>query len=92
MPADGATSLPKKDGPAIKMDPKDHEQLSSTGNSADARAYRKEISDLLKDGKWRDALAKEIKDVRRVAGRKYNEAIREMLEYAKCLGKHGLLK
>jgi hypothetical protein len=43
-------------------------------------------------GSRRDALAKEIKDVRRVAGSKYNKGIQEMLEYAKCLGKHGLLK
>ena len=31
-------------------------------------------------------MAKEIKDVRRVAGKKYNQAVIEMLEYAKKLG------
>jgi hypothetical protein len=92
MPADGATSLPKKDGPAIKMDPLDHKKTSSNGQRAGHEAYIESVADLLKEGKWRDALAKEIKDVRRVAGKKYNEAIREMMEYAKCLGKHGLLK
>lgn len=42
-------------------------------------------------------MALEVRDVRRVAaevgdGRKYNEATLEMLEYFKCLQKHGLLR
>jgi hypothetical protein len=42
-------------------------------------------------------LAKEINDVRKIARKagdpkKYNEAMMEMLEYFKCLGKNGLLK
>ena len=39
----------------------------------------------------------EIRDIRRVATeagdpKKYNQAIKEMLAYFKCLEKHGLLK
>ena len=41
-------------------------------------------------------MAKEIRDIRQVAKnindpKKYNEAIREMLEYFKCLQKNNLL-
>jgi hypothetical protein len=59
--------------------------------------YREKIADLLKQGKWREAMTEEIKDIRRVARdtakepRKYNEASLEMLEYFKCLEKNGLL-
>ena len=58
--------------------------------------YREELADLLEDEKWRDTMAKEIKDARRVAReindpKKYNEAMQEMLAYFKCLEKHGLL-
>jgi uncharacterized Zn-binding protein involved in type VI secretion len=92
MPADSTTKLPKNDGPAVKVDKTDHRETKSWGRGNKAIKYRKEIGDLLKKGKWREALAKEIKDLRRVAGKKYNEGTKEMLEYAKCLGKHGLLK
>jgi hypothetical protein len=34
----------------------------------------------------RTAVAIEIKDVRKIAGTKYNEAIREMLDYMRQLG------
>jgi hypothetical protein len=52
---------------------------------------------LIAQGKWREAMALEISDVRKIArksgdARKYNEAMLEMLEYFKCLGKNGLLK
>ena len=46
---------------------------------------------MIKDDRMRDAMAAEIRDVRRVAKesgdqRKYNEAIFEMLDYAKNIG------
>ncbi|NHZ94012.1 hypothetical protein F2P45_34260 [Massilia sp. CCM 8733] len=49
------------------------------------------------NGEWRKAMRIEIDDVRRVAREAgepkiYNEAMREMLEYFKCLEKNGLLK
>jgi hypothetical protein len=40
-------------------------------------------------GQMRKAMATEIKDVRRIGGRKYNRAILQMLEYAK---RNGFLK
>lgn len=97
MPADDSSPLPKKDGPAIQMDPTDHHKTSSNGrNGTEGEEYREMIANLLKDGKWREAMAVEIKDIREIAKaigdpRKYNEAMLEMLEYFKCLAKNKLL-
>lgn len=96
-PADSKSPLPKSQGPAAQMDPTDHRATSSHGHQgADGARYRAEIEALLKAGKWREAMAKEIDDLRRVAKeagdpKKYNQAIKEMLGYFKCMSKHGLL-
>ncbi len=92
------TTLDKNDGPAIQMDPKDHAKTSSNGRWGDlAEDYRSELKDMIDRKEWRKALAKEMNDVRKIARKagdpkKYNEAMMEMLEYFKCLGKNGLLK
>jgi hypothetical protein len=97
MPAKDVSPLPESTGPAIQMDPADHHETSSNGRGgAEARQFRQMIGDLLKTGNWRQAMAIEIRDVREIARsigdpRKYNEAIGEMLEYFRCLEKHGLL-
>ncbi|MCG7928915.1 MAG: hypothetical protein N0E44_02550 [Candidatus Thiodiazotropha lotti] len=84
--------LDPKDGPAVKVKPKTHSETSSSGNTPDAIEYREEISDLLDQGKWRDAMAKEIKDLRRASKKvegdatNYNEGIQQMLDYAKDKG------
>lgn len=96
MPADDTSPLPRRDGPAIQMDPKDHGNTASNGSGTESIKYRKKIEDLIKNGDWRKAMADEIKDIRGIAREageagKYNEAIREMLEYFKCLENNGLL-
>ena len=97
MPADDASPLKRSEGPAIQMTPKDHAKTSSNGQMPGSIEYREMIADLIAEGKWREVMATEIRDVRRVAREagtptKYNEAMLEMLEYFKCLEKHGLLK
>ena len=94
---DSNPQLHPNDGPAIQMDPKDHAKTSSNGQMAGSLEYRESIADLIDGGKLRDAMAKEVKDVRRVAKeikdpKKYNEALQEMLEYFNCLERHGLIK
>jgi hypothetical protein len=96
-PAKDASPLPPKDGPAIQMDPKDHAKTSINGQMAGSIEYREKIADLIAAGDWRKAMATEIRDIRKVAKnsgdpKKYNEAMREMLTYYKCLEKHGLPK
>jgi hypothetical protein len=91
-PETGDKKLNPNDGPAVKVDPKVHEETSSYGSGRDAVEYREEIADLLDQGKWRDAMAKEIKDLRSASkevngdATRYNEGVREMLEYAKGKG------
>jgi hypothetical protein len=97
MPADDVSPLPRKDGPAIQMDPTDHRETMSNGSGLENKQFRKMVDGLLKNGEWRKALALEIRDVRRIARdesdpRKYNEAMKEMLLYFKCLEANGLLK
>jgi len=91
MPADSITDTPRGDGPAITMDPLDHRETSSWGSSLEAQEYRASQADLLEQGRARDAMAREIRDVRRVAReagdpRRYNQAMQEMLDYAKEAG------
>jgi histone H3/H4 len=96
MPADDVSPLPRKDGPAIQMDPADHRETLSNGSGIENKQFRKMVEGLLNKREWRKALALEIRDVRKIAReagdpRKYNEAMKEMLEYFKCLEANGLL-
>jgi hypothetical protein len=97
MPAKDASPLAEDDGPAIQMTQPDHRKTKSNGSQPGSAKFRQSIAALLAEGRWREAMVKEIKDIRRIqraAGEpgKYNEAMLEMLEYFKCLEKNGLLK
>ena len=81
------------EGPAIKMDPIDHAGTSSNGQNGRAGAiYRAQTADMISKGRYRDAMAREARDVRRAAAArsgdiaKYNEAMKEMLGYARSSG------
>jgi hypothetical protein len=82
MPADSVSPISRHKGPAIQMDKADHALTSSFGSSSAAKAYRSEIAGMSP----RDAMAREIRDIRRIGGTKYNQATREMLDYAKRSG------
>jgi RHS repeat-associated protein len=86
MPADSTSPLSRARGPAIQMEQAEHALTSSYGNSAAAQGYRQEIGALIQQGRWRDAMAQEIRDVRRIAGSKYNQAVQQMLEYGRSIG------
>lgn len=92
MPADSVSPLARSQGPAIQMDPDDHALTMSHGYQGNAgKEYRGQVQSKLDAGDWRGAMAMEIRDVRRVATqvgdpKKYNEAMKEMLTYAKCRG------
>ncbi len=93
IPADSVSPHTTYSGPAIQMDQADHLLTSSHGSQGLAGAlYRSEIKGLIEDGNMRDAVAREISDVRRVSTQatgvatKYNSAIREMLDYAYSKG------
>ncbi|WP_178084654.1 MULTISPECIES: hypothetical protein [unclassified Pseudomonas] len=73
-----------------EMEPYDHSQTMSHGHQGNpGKAYRAQVQSKIEVGDMRGAMAMEIRDVRRVATqvgqpRKYNEAMQEMLAYAKC--------
>jgi filamentous hemagglutinin len=77
--------ISSRDGPAIKMDPEDHKQTASNGNSDDARAYRARQKELLEEGRLMDAIQMDIDDIRKNFGSKYDEGIKQMLDYASKL-------
>jgi hypothetical protein len=72
--------------PAIQMAYTDHIHTRSWGNSAPAQAYREGLRRMWNQGRARSVFAKEIWDIRRVAGSRYNDAIQEVLAYARAQG------
>ncbi len=50
--------------PSIQMDKHDHSKTSSYGYRRSAINYRNETSKLNQGGRYRDAMAREIRDVR----------------------------
>ena len=80
-PADSVTKIDYTDGPAIRMDKMDHRQTASWGNSREARQYREIQEKLVSEGKIRDAIQMDIDDIVSKFGDKYDESIKQMLEY-----------
>jgi hypothetical protein len=85
-PADAISPFRRDDGPAFQMDPDDHKEMSSTGNSRRAKAWRKKQQDLIDQGMLREAVQMDIDEARRLFGSKYDEAIEEMLDYITSIG------
>ena len=80
-PADSVSKFDYTDGPAIRMDKMDHRQTASWGNSREARQYREIQEKLVSEGKIRDAIQMDIDDIVSKFGDKYDESIKQMLEY-----------
>lgn len=85
-------SVSAADGPAVQMDPVDHRATSSYGGGRAAAQYRAQNAQMIQNGQYRDAMAREVRDVRRAASEvsgdrtKYNQALQEMLDYARSSG------
>ncbi|WP_229814817.1 SpvB/TcaC N-terminal domain-containing protein [Shewanella hanedai] len=86
MPADSINGIKRARGPSIQMLKEDHKNTSSWGNSAESQAYKAEVKSLIKSSQMRKAMAMEVRDVKSQFGRKYNQATKEMLDYAKKEG------
>jgi hypothetical protein len=89
MPADIVSPLERNDGPAIIMDKGDHRQTASCGYSKEAQEYRSKQAELIKQGKFDEAVQMDIDDLKDKFGNKYDQAIDEMKEYAKQLHEEG---
>lgn len=64
------------------MEIADHKATKSYGSPK----YVAHLKTMVNKGQMRQAMYLEIKDVRRIGGRKYNRAMLEMLDYAKRRG------
>lgn len=81
IPADKSSPLNKMDGPAIQMNKDDHKETASWGSSHAARAYREQQRELIQQGRWDEAVGMDVKDVRRLFGDKYDEALAQRADY-----------
>ncbi|HBO4310576.1 TPA: hypothetical protein NIF13_001229 [Pseudomonas aeruginosa] len=74
--------------PSIQMDIEDHKKTASWGRSAEAQDYQKEQRQLIQGGKagYMAAMTMDILDIRENFGDKYDEAIAQMIAWAKCKG------
>ena len=80
-PSKAVSPLPEPEGPAVRVDPLDHRQTTSYGRSAEARAWRATQQRLILEGRFREAQQMDVDELRRRFGSKYEEGIKQMLEY-----------
>lgn len=90
-PADTASHLDMKDGPAIIMDKADHHKTASWGASKEAKKYQAEQREKIKNGDFRGAVEMDIKDIQGKFPNKYDKAIEQMLAYVDELEKKGMI-
>ena len=81
MPADNVNGLKTEDGPAIRMEKADHRETASCGNSKEAREYRAKQGELIQNGDFKGAMQMDIDDIRSKFGDKYDDAIKQAVEY-----------
>lgn len=89
MPAKKGSHLSEGEGPAIRMEKGDHRQTASCGRSKKANAYRAKQENLIKQGKFREAVKMDVKDLRSKFGNKYDKGIGEMWKYVNELERNG---
>ncbi len=85
MPANKAyckeIDLKANNGPSIWMEPADHRLTKSWGNSTEASAFRLKQTNLIKQGKYKDAMDLDIQDIEAKFPGKYTTAIAQMTTY-----------
>ena len=70
-------------GPAFFMGQEDHRLTASWGRRRTASQWRELQEQLIRKNKFGKALEMDIRDVQRKFGGKYNDAMLEMIEYAR---------
>ena len=91
IPAASVSALTKWKGPCIIMLKQDHKRTGSYGNTAKAARYRRWQAKLISEGKFLEAQKMDITNISRQFGNKYNNAIREKLDYEFQLIKDGVI-
>ncbi|MFF8374425.1 DUF6531 domain-containing protein [Streptomyces lydicus] len=77
----GGTQLGYGAGPAIRMEYDDHRNFISTGSGRASDKWRADQRALIAQGKFDEAMKKDIDEIRRVHGTKYDAAIKEMVDH-----------
>ena len=77
----GIVDLSRGAGAAIAMEPRDHALTASYGNTRAAQQYRARQRELIRAGRFHEAMQMDIDNVRGLFGDRYNEAIDQMLKY-----------
>ncbi|RMD77106.1 MAG: hypothetical protein D6820_11915, partial [Lentisphaerae bacterium] len=77
-----------KEGPAVLIDTPTHMNTASWGSFRRTRKYREKLLEMMTDGRVTDAVKKDIKNLRSLAGDKYNLGINQMLDYVEELLKN----
>jgi hypothetical protein len=86
MPAASVSTLSQALGPAIWMETADHMKTASHGTLGGIGVkYRMRQAALIEQGRFDEALQMDIDDIRSKFGKKYDEGIRQMLEYYKTI-------
>jgi hypothetical protein len=77
-------------GPSIWMRTEDHKKTKSFGNDSTAKAYRAKQDQLIKQGKFKEAVQMDIDDIRtNFPDNRYEPGIRQLEKYIKTLDKQG---
>jgi hypothetical protein len=81
MPANEASPLHPKHGPAVRLERADHIKTASYGTSREAREYRDRQRRLIIDGKFHEAAQMDVDDLRAKFGSKYDASIEQWQRY-----------
>ncbi|MFJ6784754.1 RHS repeat-associated core domain-containing protein [Streptomyces yangpuensis] len=81
IPPNSINRLPRDRGPSIQMDTADHYQTASWGRSREAIEHRRQQQALINQGDYRGAMQMDIYDIQSKFGSKYDEAIKEMINF-----------
>ena len=71
------------------MEKRDHERTASWGRAKKSQVYRLKQENLIKAGKFREAIQMDVDDLKVQFGNKYDKGIREMWEYVNELERDG---
>ncbi|MCL1809039.1 MAG: DUF4280 domain-containing protein [Clostridiales bacterium] len=91
MPADSASKLKTGDGPAITMDKADHQKTASYDNKPGSKDYRDAQRKLIEQGKFKEAMQMDVKDILGKFPGKYDKHIEAALKYADELASKGVI-
>lgn len=89
IPPASVNGLEYNDGPAIRMDTADHRETASCGASNEAREYRAQQGQLIKEGRFEEAMNNDIAEVKEKFYGKYDDAIGQAKEYYELIHSEG---